>query len=338
MLVINSKSKIYLLCAPNFATGGPEALHQLAHHLNKLGCNAFMYYEPNKSKVIPVHPFYEKYNVPFVREIENKKDNILILPETSLDPLFDKKFSEITKVIWWLSVTNYYLRINPKIRRTKRKIAFWLRKLYNPVKFATLITIKDLKVFNIAHSHFSLMHLLENNITPIGQISDYMNHTYFNMVDINITKENIIIYNPKKNGVFLNKIIELTPQFNWVPLIDLTPTQVAYWMNKAKLYVDFGYHPGKERMPREACIMNCCLIIGKDGSAKYAEDMPILEKYRFEKKDCELNKIVYEINNCLNNYEIEFINFNAYRNVLLNEEVTFINDIENVFKFEIKDE
>ncbi len=40
-------------------------------------------------------------------------------------------------------------------------------------------------------------------------------------------------------------------------------------MRKAKLYIDFGYHPGKERMPREACLLDCCLIIGKDGSAKY---------------------------------------------------------------------
>lgn len=334
MLLIKPQTKIYFFCAPNFATGGPEALHQLAHHLNKLGCNAYMYYEPDKKKVNPVHPFYEKYNVPFVRKIINENTNILILPETSLDPLFDKKFSEIKKVIWWLSVTNYYLQLNPKIRRTKRKITFWLRKLYNPVTFPTLSTIKDLEIYNIAHSYFSKVHLLENNIKPIGQISDYMNHTYFDMVDVKTAKENIIIYKPKKNSDFLNKIIEVTPQFNWIPLFNLTPTQVAGWMNKAKLYVDFGYHPGKERMPREACIMNCCLIIGKDGSAKYTEDMPIPDKYRFEKEEQKINKIITQINNCLDNYEIEIENFKPYREILLNEETTFIKDIKTVFRFE----
>ncbi|RZL61615.1 MAG: hypothetical protein EOO93_12935 [Pedobacter sp.] len=331
MLTVYPNTIIYFLCAPNFATGGPEALHQMAYHLNKLGFKAVMYYEPQDHSDNPVHPFYVKYNIPYVREVENNTSHILILPETSLDPLFEDKFSEIRLAIWWLSVTNYYLRINPKIRRTKRKLSYWLRKLYKPVQFATFENIKALNIANIAHSYFSKVHLQEQGITPMGQISDYMNHAFFDLFNPDIKKEDIIIYNPKKNNQFLDSIMKLCPALNWVPLIDLTPTEVAEWMNKAKLYIDFGYHPGKERMPRESCIMNCCMIIGKDGSAKYAEDMPILEKYRFEKKEENIDQIIETIHSCLNNYDEEIKNFANYRAVLFNEENKFIEDINKVF-------
>ncbi|RZL68786.1 MAG: hypothetical protein EOO93_03380 [Pedobacter sp.] len=331
MIIAYPNSIIYLLCAPNFATGGPEALHQLAHHLNRLGFRAVMYYRSEGNEANTVHPFYVKYDVPYVTSLENSANNILILPETTLDPLFEEQFSEIRKVIWWLSVTNYYLQINTKIRRTKRKLYYWLRKLYKPVQFASIENIKALKVPNIAHSHFSKVHLQAQGITPIGQISDYMNRTFFELFDPKIEKEDFIIYNPKKNDQFLDGIIELCPDLNWMPLINLTPQEVAKWMNKAKLYIDFGYHPGKERMPRESCIMNCCMIIGKDGSAVYAEDMPIPEKYRFEKKDENKAKIVEMIYNCLNNYSEELKNFADYRAVLFNEENKFIEDINKVF-------
>ncbi len=64
-------------------------------------------------------------------------------------------------------------------------------------------------------------------------------------------KEDIIIYNPTKNDEFLGEIMSQTPKLTWKPLEKMTPQQVAGWMNRAKLYIDFGYHPGKERMPRE---------------------------------------------------------------------------------------
>ncbi len=328
---IKSTSIIYIFCPANFATGGPEALHQLAHHLNKLGFNAFMYYENAHHIIDPVHPFYKKYTVPYVKEVENDKNHLLILPEAALDPLFKKEFSEIRKVIWWLSVTYYYLKLHSKIRRSRRKLSYWIRKLYNPIQFATLDKIREMGVPCIAHSHYSLIHLKENNIQPIGQISDYMSKSFFELVDENLVKEDIIIYNPKKNGEFLDKIIKLTPKLRWMPLIDLSPEEVAQWMNKAKLYVDFGFHPGKERMPRESCIMNCCMIIGRDGSAMYDEDMPILDKYRFEKEDQNIPKIVEIINQCLTNYNEEIKNFIPYKKILYKEEEKFILDIKSVF-------
>ena len=64
MIKIQKDSVIYIFCAPNFATGGPEALHQLGHQLIKIGMNAKMYYYPILDVATnPVHPFYKNYGL-----------------------------------------------------------------------------------------------------------------------------------------------------------------------------------------------------------------------------------------------------------------------------------
>ncbi len=331
MLPINSNTKVYILCAPNFATGGPEALHQLGHQLNKLGINTFMYYDDKNYKGDPVHPFYKHYNVPYVREIENKKEHLLILPETSLAPIFKRKFKKIRKAIWWLSVTNYYLMLEAHIKNAERKRTYPIRKLFNTIKFATMPVIKELQIPCIGHSHYSMVHLKSNGIDPLAQISDYMNAAFFSRIDDSVKKENIIIYNPIKNGEFLDKIINKTEELTWTPLVGLSPEEVSSYMNRAKLYVDFGYHPGKERMPREACLMRCCMIIGKDGSAAYDEDMPIPMQYRFEKADKYIPEIVERIHNCIENYDENIRNFSSYRAELYKEKDNFEKAVEATF-------
>jgi len=324
-------SKIYIFCPAGYATGGPEALHQLGHYLNTLGFKAFMYYYQSPDSKGIVHDNYQKYNVPYVNELENDREHILVVPETHLSPLFSRKYNKVRKVIWWLSITNYYIILNDQLDRAKRKTLYKLLNLLGLTHLPTFARLKQKEVTHIGHSHFSMVHLRENGVEPVGQISDYMNAAFFRLADASMVKEDIIVYNPRKNDEFLDKIIAGTSNLNWKPLKGMTPAEVAQWMNRAKLYIDFGYHPGKERMPREACIMRCCMIIGKTGSAAYVEDMPIPEKYRFEKNEDQIPAIIDRINDCLKNYDRLIEDFEPYRHVLYKEEENFLRDIGKVF-------
>jgi hypothetical protein len=326
-------SKIYLSCPAGVATGGPEALHQFGHHLILLGFNAFMYYYHSPESTGLVHENYKKYNVPYVSELENSREHVLIIPETHLSSVFCKKFSRVRKVVWWLSVANYYIILNQQIARSqrKKKKSLGLSVLFGTFKIASFASLKEKNVLHIGHSYHSMVHLRENGIEPVGQVSDYMNDAFFERADEKAEKEDIIIYNPKKNDDFLGDIMNQTKELNWKPLSGMSPAEVAYWMNRAKLYIDFGYHPGKERMPREACIMRCCMIIGKSGSAVYAEDMPIPEKYRFGKSKSEIPGIISLIKECLANYDKLIGDFEPYRKVLYREKEKFIDDISTVF-------
>ncbi|RZM22737.1 MAG: hypothetical protein EOO88_28490, partial [Pedobacter sp.] len=155
-----------------------------------------------------------------------------------------------------------------------------------------------MSIQHIAHSHFSKDHLISLGIQPVAKISDYMNSVFFSRIDSSISKEDLVIYNPKKNGQYLDAVIQLAANIRFIPLIDMTPQEVAGWMNKSKLYIDFGYHPGQERMPREAILTNCCVITGSQGSAKYDEDVPLPAGYKFDELSAEPADVVKQIRLC----------------------------------------
>ena len=76
----------------------------------------------------------------------------------------------------------------------------------------------------------------------------------------------------------------LANDINWVPLQNMTRSELVNVMRVAKVFVDFGYHPGKDRLPRECAANGCCVITGMRGSANYFEDVPIPSKYKFDEK------------------------------------------------------
>jgi hypothetical protein len=102
-------------------------------------------------------------------------------------------------------------------------------------------------------------------------------------------------------------------------------------LQKAKVYIDFGNHPGKDRIPREAAILGCCVITGKRGSAAFFEDVPIPDEYKFEDKEKNIPKIIDKIKDCLENYEKRYEDFDYYREVIKNEPQKFIEDLRKIF-------
>ena len=91
-IFIKKNTKIYVVSPALVKTGGPELLHQFAFNLrNKLNIEAYMYYIPNNISD-PVNNEYKEYNIPFVREIEDNPENIIIVPEVYSYVKFLKKF------------------------------------------------------------------------------------------------------------------------------------------------------------------------------------------------------------------------------------------------------
>lgn len=333
MLKISKESVFYVISPANHATGGPEDLHQLADELRNNGFKVFMHYlnYNKKENSSPVHKEYEFFNLPFTEKVENNEKNILIFPETFSIFLWDKKYDRIQKAIWWLSVTNFFISLKTREDYLKDKKLLFLKKIYKKFPIPNVENVRNTNAFHLAHSYFSLDFLRKNNFKILGQIQDYMDDMFYLNEDIKSKKENIVTYNGVKNGEFLEKIKEKTPDIYWLPMQNMTLKEVADCMKRAKVYIDFGFHPGKEKMPREACLLDCCMIVGKDGSAKYKEDMPILDEYHFDKDEKEIPKIIEKIYDCLQNYETRIKDFEDYKNVLLKEKETFKKDVKKIF-------
>ncbi len=333
-LKISTKTKIYIMCPANFATGGPEALHQLGKELVVQGFDAYMYYLnfDYTQYESPIHDNYKKYEVPYTERVENKEDNILIFPETYCTYLWQKDYKNIQKVIWWLSVTNFLISLKNVETQYKRIKNYFIKRLYKNYPIPTLKKVKKTNAIHIARSYYSIDYLTKNGFVVTGQLSDYMHDRFLSGADFKAEKTNTIIYNPVKNDEFLKSIELQVPEYQWIPIHKgYTPDEVLQLMIRAKVYIDFGYHPGKEKMPREACLSDCCLIIGKDGSAKFKEDMPINDTYHFEKSENLQPLIVDKIKDCIINYDKNIKDFAVYKQVLLLEKKMFKESVRNLF-------
>ena len=75
--------------------------------------------------------------------------------------------------------------------------------------------------------------------------------------------------------------------------------------------MDFGYHPGKDRMPREAALFGNCIITNQKGSAKNNLDIPIKSKYKFSEVKTNIPKINKQIERIFNDYL--YVGPNSYR-------------------------
>lgn len=329
-LKINENTKIYIACPANIATGGPELLHQLCFHLiHNLNIKAYMYYIPNNLDN-PIHDEYRNYKVPFVRTVEDNIDNIFIVPESDKYIQLQNNYVQIQKVIWWLSIDNYYNSfsgIRKKINKflTKRGYVnhyFFDKSLNN-------------NYIHLVQSYYAYKHLSDKNIVNIKYLSDYLNKDFLDIHTDVSKKENIVVYNPKKGIKFTSKIIERSNnKITFVPIENMSRSEVIDLLQKAKVYIDFGFHPGKDRIPREAAILKCCVITGTRGSAKYNEDVPIDEKYKFHDSKNEIDDIIETIEDCLDNYAINIINFENYIEKIKKEYSKFIEDLNIVFKMD----
>ncbi|MCL4546186.1 MAG: hypothetical protein M1576_00375 [Deltaproteobacteria bacterium] len=349
---IYRNTNIYIACPANVATGGPELLHQLGFHfINDLNIKAFMYYydfDNNKFKS-PMHPEYRFYGVPHVLELPEKQDvqeNIFIVPEvlSGLQLLF--KYKNIRKGIWFLSVDNYYyskitkkyfflLRVFNKVGKLLNKKSLFGIAPENNLKYLAVKydyrkdSLLKLANFYMTNSYRNMYWFKE--LKPLYYLSEYLNIEFLN-IQINISeKENIVIFNPKKGFEFTGKIIDSTQGIKFIPLINMNRIEVINMLKKAKVYIDFGNHPGKDRLPREAAILRCCVITGKRGSAAFYEDIPIPDEYKFEDKKENIPKIICKILECFGNYEKKYKDFDYYREVIKQEPQKFVEDVKKIF-------
>lgn len=102
-------------------------------------------------------------------------------------------------------------------------------------------------------------------------------------------------------------------------------------MSDAKLYIDFGNFPGKDRLPREAALNGCCIISGKNGASFFFEDLPIPSAFKFETKRKNIVKISAMIKKVLTNYNELQQQFLDYRNIIMKEEDIFKQEIDSFF-------
>lgn len=328
MISYKNTSKIIIFCPPKKVTGGPEALHQLSNKLYELGFdNVYMHYVPKKANAKAVN--YNIYRTQEIHSFEDHPDNILIIPESMT--FLIKKYPQSQKVIWWLSVDFYKILMDYRVRKQSFITKIFYNQNDKEYHFEALPN-----VYQWAQSYRSSIYLKDHGIpeSQIDFVCDYINPIFLeNKEPIQKDLNNkTILYNPKKGKKEISELIKASPDLQWIPIQDMNASQIKELMSKSLLYVDFGENPGRDKMLRESVSQDCCIISGKNGSSAYYEDLMIPEEYKFEFSESKIPAIVEKIKEVLNNYPQHIPQFRVYKDMVLNEEITFEKKLQEIFK------
>lgn len=331
----NCKKQVFVLTAPFYKTGGTELCHQLVHGINSIGGNASVLYKQAADNRY-LNPAFSKYIGEYhilADEIYEEYDGTIVIPES--ETLEIPKFKKATIYLWWMSVDNYFRWQNLKYVCEEvgvlRTIKYFFGTYSFKKKYLPLNKMKNVDL-HLAQSEYAINFLNMNGITNIKHLSDFINEDYFLKAETlkNEKRDDVIIYNPSKGFLFTKKIIRYNKNIKFVPLEGMTNKEIMSYMAKAKVYIDFGAHPGKDRMPREAAIMGCCIITGKRGSAAF-DDVCIPEKYKFQNSVLNIPKISQTLNDLLENYIDKIQEYEKYRRKIINEKREFYDDMKNIF-------
>ncbi|MFT9004091.1 MAG: hypothetical protein ABF991_05215 [Liquorilactobacillus hordei] len=335
MIKLDERSIVYVACPALKKTGGTELAHQLVAELNSQGVEAYIYYyDWDNNGSSGINDEFRKYVSVFkvYDDILDNGDNLIIVPEINITLL--DKFNELKKAIWWMSVDNYK-KNNGIVNASHYYGIFKALKMLLGGRIGLRQKLIPKECIHFYQSWYSKVFLESNGIENLYELSDYINDIFFSEDSSKITKENIVLYNPKKGFSFTRKIIDKLVQQNvnlrCVPVENMSTEEVRNLLGKSKVYIDFGNHPGKDRFPREAAISGCCILTCKKGSARYQQDVCIPEEYKFKDEDKNIDSIISTIKICVNDYENKVKDFEEYREFISKEHESFTNNVSKIF-------
>lgn len=331
--------KIYVLTPYNYCTGGVELAHQLVSRLRDKGEDAYVVYTKPPIEISSnqnVTSNYSLYNIKATSEIEDEECNFLVIPEIYFE--YIQFYKKINIGCWWMSVDNRYKRacFNDRLSfsknyETKMRLiyGYLIKKVYKYKNSNRNIQKEGDRIIHLYQSHYAQYHLYTQGFGRLAPLSDYINIELVG--NGNGKREDIVLFNPAKGKKFTELVMEELPNIRFVPLKGLNRKELQELLSKAKLYIDFGHFPGKDRLPREAVINGCCIITGKLGASYFYEDVPIGDTYKFECKNSNLSKITERIQYVLSNYELCQADFDEYRKKVLCEQEIFYREIDDLF-------
>jgi hypothetical protein len=184
---------------------------------------------------------------------------------------------------------------------------------------------------HLLQSEFSRQHLSSRKWNKIF-IGDYI---YYDSAPPNtVKKENKILYNPVKGYHITKNLIRKNPDFKFVPLSGYSRQELEQIMEKSAVYIDFGNHPGRDRLSREFVLKGGIVITGKRGSAENDIDIPIPPKYKFNTDSVHFHQQfralveeIFKVN------EIGQLDMKSYQNIVINDPGTHSKNVKGFLSY-----
>lgn len=312
--------KVFIVCPALARTGGPEALHQLGRALLDRGQDAAMVYiaddrmwfsfgdgvaeVPGLPGMMP--EAYAPYAVPRATAIPDAADVAVVVPE--IWPWLVGKFHRAVPYLWWLSVDN------------------GLERLRAAGGLAALGT----RCVHLCQSRYALDWLAARGRRGV-MLSDYTSPAMAARPEELAGRREARVLYPSRGRAFAARLRERVAEVEWRELGGMAPEAVRGLFLTSRLYVDFGTHPGRDRMPREAAMLGCCVVTGRRGAAGNAVDVAIPDRYKFRESWLTAPFVARAVRRILREHEARLGDFAGYRAAIAGEREVFAREVAAVF-------
>ena len=297
-----------MFCPPKLISGGQEALHQLVDCINNLGGEAYIVYvrqgEIYTKKCSPPSRF-QSYNAPQAvkHAVQYLPNNYFVAPESTPELLEGVKNG--IKCIWWLSVGF-------------KNNLFDYQKLKN-----------DIHLYQSEYAR----QFVKDSINPrkLYAVSDYI---VIESIRAGNKKDEIALVQRKLDARYTHLIQKLKSGYKVHIVKNLSRHRLAKLLGKTKIFIDFGNHPGKDRLPREAAMFNNIIITSTLGASENGKDVQIRDDYKLS---YSIDPKTFDsfIQICLLQYHKKKQDFISYKQLIINEKSVFFNEVNSVFRLQV---
>lgn len=326
---------VVIFC-PEYLNGGCEALHQLGHQIARHGGSAHMaYYGPYSALELdggrlrchlapsPVADYFAQYRPNPLQEVRTGPDTLVLLLEV-LTALAGAQDTPFQRALWWLSVDNAIAQ-NPSLLDATHR-----RRL-----------LSDPGLVQFHQSDYARRFLQANDAARYHPLSDYTDPDFLARraaAAANppiVERRRVICYFPNKGAALAERFIAgrdaLRQPAAFVPLRSMTKAQVRDALFGARIYLDFGNHPGKDRVPREAAIAGAVVLLHAVGAAGCFPDHPLPADYLFTEDDVATGRLHRTVAAILDQPAAHFAAQRLYRETILHEQERFDLEVRAFF-------
>lgn len=333
---MHSSGQIFVVYPRGLRTGGPEALHQLVDMLRSLGRDAYLVAHPTTATAERVSQF-SHYDAPEAASVVDSAENLVVTPEVFVDDLFSIKNAE--RICWWLSIDNSPTFMIRSLRQRVRSNASdpfllqasrWVRSGRMPID---ILRFKRSSIHHAVQSSYAWSFLFSRLGVVPSLLSDYTTLGDSDPSDGSVSRNNrLVAFNPTKGGDIVEDIRRAAgPDLEWRPLQKMSRNEVIRTLHESGFYLDLGYHPGKDRMPREAAMCGALTVVGRRGSGAFFSDVPIPWEHKVTPGRDEVADAVSLLKRVSAALPEEVVKQDHYRRVIGREKEQFRREVEDVF-------
>lgn len=314
-------------------TGGPEALHQLVDSLRRLGVDAWLWATPETRGSERV-PDYARYDAPETTEKMDEADTAVVLSETMLGLTSNWRRARI--FCWWLSIDKCpYFGVlrrcqNARLDGVEHAPFLLAKAVLGAQRRALPDRLRLARMTHLSQSRFAHDFIRRTLWVSPTMLGDYIPAGGRSTGRKPSTLS--IAYNPTKGLQLTEEIRSLTDSsIEWLPIAGLTREGVDAMLDRATVYLETGEQPGKDRIPREAALRGCVVIMLRKGAGRSRADCPLPEEHVIEPGPGAAERFVTALTRVAADVEHHRSQQQPYLDMVLRDQAAFERAVEGIF-------